>query len=192
MEHIRIGDTDVIFDEMGFGKGKITISNNIYNFSGTWGSMGRTNTLKKFISSIESEHFVKKLSNKKIGQMNVKKTFCNLRTYIKDCLCFDLKWYEHMEFQKDFRLKLREFQNEVISENTFVNGFNLIYDKLDFHLILDKYERKRLENLFKDIFSQSEVKQFLFNEVHPEEIFLKELHSKLKKTLSKSVQLCLF
>lgn len=194
MEHIRIDYTDIILQELGDGKGKIIISNDDYgyNFSYYWGAMGKDTTIKQFIQQINSDYFVGKLSSGKKGPMDVRKTFVNLRASIKEDFQYELKWYEHMEFQKDFREKLREFQQEVSCDHEFMQRINCFTDELDFYLIDDRGERERIEKLFKDIFSQSEPWNFIEYETPREEIFLKKLHAKLKKVLLKPVQLCLF
>lgn len=148
-------------------------------------------TLKDFIKSINSEYFVSKLGHNIKGPINVKKTFRNLRSYIKENFEYELPWYEHMEFQKDFRNKIKDLQNNVSEENYFINKVNQLYFELDYSLIEDD-DRERLEILFKDIFSQAEPWTFIVYDIHPEELFLAKLHVKLKKKLSKPVQLCLF
>lgn len=194
MEKIKLGKTDVIFQEFGDGKGKIIVSDDEYgyNFSYSWGAMGKDTTLKQFVKSVGSDYFVKKLSNNVKGTMNVRKTFINLRTYIQECFEYELKWYEHMEFQKDFRERLKTLQKHVNYEHEFIDKVMSFHNQLDFYLIKNRNEMQRLEDLFKDIFNQSEPWHFIVNETHPEEIFLTKLHAKLKKTLSKPVQLCLF
>ena len=190
MEHIRIGRTDIMLDD---DKGKIIISDSEfgYDFSCHWGAMGKDATLPNFIQSINSQYFVKSLSHKFKGAMNVKKTFVNLRTYIQENFQHELKWYEHLEFQKDFRSKLRQLQKEISSDTEFIQKIATFHAKLDFGLIKDRQASNEMEDLFTSIFKQSEPWRLIYYEIHPEDIFLSKLHAKLKKTLSKPVQLCL-
>jgi len=194
MEHIRIDYTDIILQEFGEGKGKVIISNDDYgyNFSYYWGAMGEDTSLKQFLQSIDTGYFVGKLCTHTKGPMNERKTFVALRKYIQECFKYELPWYDHMEFQKDFREKLREYQKTISSETEFIMGITSFCDSLNFYLIDDSKERERLENLFKDIFSNCEPWSFIENDPHPEEVFLKKLHPKLKKALGSSVQLCFF
>ena len=194
MEHIRIENTDVIFQEFGDGKGKIIISNDDYgyNFSYYWGAMGKDTSLAQFVQSINSDYFINKLSSSRKGDFDAYSTFVNLRRYIQECFEYELPWYDHMEFQKDYRKKLKEFQKTIASEKSFIDHITSFHNSLDYYLIKDSRERERVENLFRDIFSDCEPWHFTECEPHPETIFLKKLHVKLKRVLSKPVQLCLF
>ena len=193
MERIRVGHTDVIFDEIGDGAGKIIISNDDYgyNFSHYWGAMGK-DTLKQFVCSIDTGYFTNKLCSHINGPMNVKKTFVGLRKSIQESFEYELEWYQHLEFQKDFREKLKKFQKEVSCREEFVNRAMSFHKELNYYLIEEDYERERIEELFKGIFSQCEPWTFLEYNPHPEQLFLEKLHVKLKKVLSKPVQLRLF
>ena len=192
MEHFKVNNADVFFDDLGNGKGKLIISDDEYgyNFSYYWGSMGCN--LKQFLKSIDSGYFVKKLSNVVDRPINVKKTFIALRVYLQECLSYELKWYQHTEFQKDFRKKLKEFQNNVDDKHHFIDLTQSFHNELDFYLIENVKERREVEKLFERIFSQSEPWNFICSNAHPEEIYLKNIHKKLQKTLKKPVQLCLF
>lgn len=194
MEHIRIGSTDVVLQDLGDGKGKIIISDDEYgyDFSYYWGAMGKDTTLISFIQSLSSDYFVKKLSHNIKGPFDARRTFSALRKYIQECFQYELKWYEHMAFQKDFRKKLKQLQKEVSCADEFVFRLKSFSNELDFYLIEDRYERERLEKLFEDIFSNSEPWYLIEHETHNEELFLEKFHYKLKEKLSKPVQLCLF
>lgn len=194
MEHIKIGYTDIIFQEMGNGRGKIIISDNEYGYNSSyyWGSMGKDTTLKQFISSMGTDYFVKNLSSRQKGPMNLNKTFANLRAYLKESFLYELPWYEHLEFQKDFRKRLKECQKTISDNRDFIDSILSFYEKLDYYLIKDIKERRKVENIFKDVFSNSEPWYFVEHKTHPEEIFFTKLHQKLKSKLSKPIQLCLF
>lgn len=193
MEHIRIGQTDIMFEDTDTGRGKIVISDDEfgYSFSCCFGSMGKATTLRDFIQSINSDYFVKSLSHKFKGPMNIKKTFANLRASIQEGFNGELKWYEHLEFQKDFRKKLKQLQKEISCDTEFVQKVQNFNTKLDFYLINGKKECNAMEDLFTSIFRQSEPWRLIHYEIHPEDVFLSKLHKKLKETLSKPVQLCL-
>lgn len=194
MEHIKIDYTDVIIQEFGDGKGKIIISNDNYgyNFSYYWNAMGKNTSLKQFIKQIDTDYFVNKLSHNIKGTINVRATFVALRKYIQECFQYELSWYEHMEFQKDFRKKLKVLQKEICSDTEFINRIQNFHDCLDYFLIKDSKERKIIIKLFEDIFKNCEPWYFIEYNIHPEELFLIRFHSKLKKALSKPIQLCLF
>jgi hypothetical protein len=194
VEHIRINHTDIILQEFGDGKGKIIISDDEYgyDFSYYWGAMGKDRTLKDFIKSINSDYFVNKLSHNIKGPLNSRKTFRALRKYIQECFKYELQWYDHVEFQKDFRRRLKDFQRNVTCDMEFVQEVQEFHNKLDYFLIKDNREMERVEKLFKDIFAYCEPWYFLDFDTHPEEIFLEKLHIKLKEKLSNPVQLCLF
>jgi hypothetical protein len=124
--------------------------------------------------------------------MNVRKTFRNLRKQIQQDFQYELPWYVHMEFQKEFREKLKEFQKQVCTSFEFIDRAQSFNKELDFSLIKDNSQREALEEFFEDIFSQSEPWNLINFDIHPEDAFLEKLHAKLKKTLSAPVQLCLF
>ena len=194
MENIRIGYTDIILQDFGDGKGKVIISDDDYgyDFSYYWGAMGKDTSLKQFLQQINTDYFVGKLSHHIKGPINVRKTFTALRKHIQECFHYELPWYEHMEFQKDFREKLKRFQKDVCSDTEFVTEIQNFHDCLDYYLIEDSAEEKRMEKLFEDIFSNCEPWYFVEYDIHREDLFLTKLHPKLKKALSEPVQLCLF
>ncbi|MFA5067633.1 MAG: hypothetical protein WC466_06295 [Candidatus Izemoplasmatales bacterium] len=198
MEKIRIKKTDVIFDEKGDGKGKIIISDDKYgyNFSYYWGSMGKATTLKEFVRQIDTNYFVDKLSNRKTGNLDIRKTFVNLRKYIKSSIQYDLQWYEHTEFQKDFRKKLRSLQNDSFSvkkpDDFIITNILSFHSVLNYDLILVESERDKIKLLFSSIFENSDPWLNFVYFQHAEELFLEKLHKQIKKSLKKPVQLCLF
>lgn len=194
MEHIRICYTDIILQDFGDGKGKVIISDDDYgyDFSYYWGAMGKDTSLKQFLQEINTDYFVNKLSHHIKGPINVRATFVALRKHIQECFRYELPWYEHMEFQKDFREKLKIFQKEVRSDIEFITGIQNFHNYLEYYLIDDFAERSRIEKLFKDIFSNCEPWYFVEYDIHREDLFLTKLHPKLKKALSEPVQLCLF
>lgn len=181
---IKIGSTDIFLEELGAGKGKITVSDTYgHNYSSYWGSMRET--LKNFICSINSSYFASNLLGAADNyEMDVKKTFASIRKYIAEEL--GLPWYKHMEFQKEMRETLNCFKRECEDTNSqdyFVgNFFSSFVDRLNYYLIEDRYDRESIEKDFKGI-----CEQWNFIETRPgrEYVWLEKLHAKLKKELSK-------
>ena len=97
-----------------------------------------------------------------------------------------------MNFQKNFRECLRNFQKNVVNETEFILEIQKFPDVVDYYLIEDFKERERVEKLLKSIFDNSEPLGFVVNNIHSEDLFLKKLHLEIKKVLSKPVQLLLF
>jgi len=179
---LQIGTTDVFIEEIEMNKGKITISDHDKNYSYYWGSMG--GTLQEFLCRINADYFASKLLGARNAlDMNVKSTFRDIRKYIVDDL--DLHWFMHMEFQKDMRKRLNEFQNrcaEINNPEYFVNNFHSFVDDLDYSLIECRFDRKEVEENFKSI---SECWHFIVEKESNEYIWLKVLHVSIKNRLSK-------
>lgn len=91
-----------------------------------------------------------------------------------------------MEFQKDFREKLKQFEEnctELNSEQYFVDQFNYYFSTLpNFHLIKDQWDQEEIENDFSSI---SEPWHFIDTKESQQTKWLKNLHKKLKKELTK-------
>ena len=125
MEKIRIKKTEVIFDEKGDGCGEIIICNNSkgYFFSHYWNAMGEGVTVKQFVQKIDTEYFVNKLFfNNKHGAFNKRKTFVNLRKYIREIFQEEqIFWYKHVEFQKHLREEIQKFQKNVSDDFNFID-----------------------------------------------------------------------
>ncbi len=183
---LKIDETDIFIQEHGDGRGKITISNTYgKNYSYYWGSMH--GTMVDFLKSMSSDYFAGKLLGAKSSyDMDVKATFKAIRRHIADEI--GLKWYEHMEFQKDMREKLNEFQHQIESDQSqelFVYKFPQFIDNLDYYLIEDSpvysyHTRNSLEREFKNI---SECWGFIQTKVSAEHHWLENLHNKIKKKL---------
>jgi len=181
---LKIDETEIFLEELGENKGKIIIANPYgHNYSMYWGSMG--GTLKEFIVSINSDYF----SDKLLGHISrevfcAKGTFRNVRKFIREELC--LPWYKHMEFQKDFREKLKQFEEnciEINSEQYFVDQFNYYFSTApNFHLIEDRWQMQDVESDFSNI---SEPWHFIATKESDQTKWLKNLHKKLKKELKK-------
>lgn len=184
MEILKIEETDIFLQELGPNQGKITVSNTYgYNYSYYWGSMG--GTLKEFLQTINSEYFASKLLGaKNTSTIDVRKTFTQIRKYIRDDI--RIQWYEHIEFQKKMRQVLNSFQRECQeneSSTYFVDHFmSRFVNRIDFDMIEDRYDARRLEEDFQCI---SEPWGFIVEKDSPEYYWLKSLHVKIKNILLK-------
>ena len=194
MEKIRIRKTDLLFDEHGDGKGTLKISDNKHghSFSSYFNAMREQTTLKQFIQQIDTCYFVKNFSNNKTGDFNKRKTFANLRRYIKDSFGNELPWYKHTEFQKHFREELMSLQNRVLCVNNLSTSFIGFSGTLNFSLIKDKDERQSICNTIENIFHSFDILSCVAYDMHPEDVFLVKLHKDIKLILKKPIQLCLF
>jgi hypothetical protein len=180
IKKIKIDGNDIYLENFETGKGKITITTpNGLSYSYFWGAMG--SDLETFIQDIDSDYFAKNLipHNQKL-EMDVKGTFKNLRKYIREEI--GLKWYQEMEFQKDLREVLNDFQQEC-EENPNANYFVLFFDssitqRLDKSLIDDRWIKKDFESF-------DEVWYFIIEKPTMEYMRLKMLHTKLVKHLKK-------
>jgi len=181
MEKFKIGDSEVLLDDYGEGRGKIIITDNYYNnYSYYWGSMG--GTLKEFLKSINSGYFSNKLiSHEQEYCFDVTATFKAVRYHIRYEM--GLPFWEHMVFQKNMREILKEFQetcDDLMSQNYFIDNFKSDFiDRLDFYLI-DSYHRKQVKDQFDGI---CEVWNFIEIKSSDKAIALQRLHKKLKKLL---------
>lgn len=187
MNIIRIDNTDVFLQNMEKGQGKITISDTYgHNYSYYWGSMG--DTLEDFIHRIDSCYFTKNLLGSEDSYViDVKKTFRNVRRHIREEI--RLKWYMHVEFQKEMREQLNSFQEDIEetqSERHFVDMFYKFIKDLPFYDIGDRYDSKRIEEDFNSI---SEPWYFIERKPSPEYEWLCKFHKKLKKELCKQPKL---
>lgn len=182
IERIKIDNVDVFLEELGAGKGKITLSDTYnHNYSYFWGSMGCT--LKQFLCRIDAGYFAKNLIGSNVSyEMDVAKTFTAIRKFISSEL--DLPWYKFPEFQKDMREKMRGFQSdceESQSEHHFVSAFHSSFiNRLDYYLIDNPHDRKEVERNFKYI---SECWNFIEKKHSKEYLWLMAFHGKLKKLL---------
>lgn len=176
--HIKIDGVDIYLHDYEFGRDKITISDSWgNNYSYFWDAMG--NCISDFIKEINSNYFANKLIGYKSNyEMDVKNTFTEIRKYIKNEM--ELPYYKHMEFQKNMREVLKNFQEtceEHNDKNFFVSTFfsNFI-NRLNYYLIDNRYERNRIEESFNSI---SEHWYFIVDKPSKEYQWLKKFHKKL-------------
>lgn len=184
IEKLRIDDTDVYLENIGPGKGKVTLSDSYgHNYSYYWGAMGRP--LREFIYGINEEYFTRNLlGHKSCYIMDCRRTFANIRQFIVKEM--GLPWYKHMEFQKNLREVLNTFQRECEERPTndfFVSAWHWAFiDSLNFFEIEDRYDREQVKKDFDGI---SEHWHFIVEKESPEYLWLAKLHGKLKKQLLK-------
>lgn len=186
MNKIKIKETEILLENFEKGQGKIIITNPYdYNFSMYWGSMGEKN-IESFLKTINEDYFsTKLLGSRKNYTIDVKRTFTELRKFIKEEI--NLPWYKFTEFQIDMRKVINIFQEscqEIEREGAdryFVDCFQSQFvNRLDFSLIDSRYDAEDLEKEFKNI---SEPWHFICNKDNHETVFLKKLHKQLKKIL---------
>ena len=181
MEVIKINSTDIFLDDMGQNRGKLTISDTYgHNYSAYWGSMGCN--LRDFIKGINSEYFANNLIDPwGKNEIDVKKTFAQIRKHIREEI---MPWHQHMEFQKEMRITLNNFQRECEefkSEQYFVDRFfSGFVNDLDYHLINDWIDRKDIEGSFRGI---SEQWYFISKKHTTNYNWLVKLHKQLIRVL---------
>jgi len=180
IKKIKIDGNDIYLENFETGKGKITITTpNGLSYSYYWGAMG--SDLETFIQDINSDYFANNLIP--IGrnlEMDVKSTFSNLRKYIREEI--GLKWFQDMEFQKDLRQIMNDFQKEC-EENPdgdyFVWAFNSSFtNRLNLSLIKDHWNKEDFESF-------NEVWYFISEKHTTEYKNLQKLHKNLVKQLKK-------
>lgn len=187
MELIKIPPTtDIILQDHGEGKGKIIVSDNDwdYNFSHYWGAMGKGTSLREFLLQINSDYFAGKLTGHISGVFDVKKTFTNVRKHIREEMSDELPWYKHMEFQKDLREKINEWEEGCYSEESFVNGWYHFWEyTVDYYLVDNLFDKGSIKDMFMSI---DEHWYFVARKEHESIPWLRKIHKKLKKEIKKS------
>ena len=173
---LRIDDVDVFLEDFGSGRGKITLSGYGHNYSYTWGAMG--GSLQEFIMGMGPNYFADKLCSNTYKD-SMPGTFKALRKHIREDI---LPWYKHMEFQKEMRREISEWQAHCGSGDEFVREFTSFIGRLPYHLIKDRLERQDIESEFQGI---SEPWHLIEQEISDEYVWLMKFHDKLKKELTK-------
>ena len=182
MRRIVIDSSDIFLDDLGDGKGKITISNTYgYNFSYYWGCMGCS--LREFLLSVNSDYFIRKLAPNPEVYCPVK-TAKSVRRHVRKDLSYELPWYKHMEFQKGLREWIKGIE-DTSTEYEFVDYcYNILNDyRIDIYSV-DRQDRADVESLLKSVF-ETEPWYFIEKTDSGEAIFLSKLFVKLKKVLKK-------
>ena len=171
MEVIKIEYADIILDDQGEGRGKVTVSDTqFYTSSHYWGAMGMT--LKEFIKKIGSDYFAGKMCSNAYQNDSVK-TVKNIRKYIREEMSYDLPWYKFTEDQKELRRFLKEL------ESRDCNAIVVILFNIENYLI---YEDDEFITIIKDHLSV-EPFHFIGQNLTPEYRYFEKLHKKLKKAI---------
>lgn len=184
MEIIKVENTDVIFNDLAPGKGKIIVSDNDtgFNFSYQWGSIGKE-TLKEFVASMNSGYFVSKLGPYGHGKLDVRRTFTSLRVLMNETLADEgFQWYVETVFQKNVRTEFNDLRKRTYEDRTLIDELKLFSSNLDFMLIQDRNTRQKLEDIFDTMFSCEIWHAFIYKD-REENIFLSKLHKKLKNKI---------
>lgn len=182
MELIKIGTTDIILQEFSEHSGKIIISDDKWNnFSYQWNAMG--NPLKQFLCDIGSDYFVRNLSNKRHGEINMRKTMKAVRHWWKHES--GIKWYEYMDFQKDLREAFNEIERNAESANDFIDLMGNLKNDLYIHTMDRDYKSESIKSSLKSL--GTEPWYFIVEDEPREYKWLADLHKKLRKELQKQL-----
>lgn len=185
IQKLRVGDHFVYLEDLGPNQGKVIVtSNSGQSWSYYWGAMG--GDLKEFLCRINGDYFANNLivaGNR--GQLDVKRTFTEVRRFIREDL--GVTYFKYKAFETDVRTRLRLFQQlceEYPSKETFVTGFRSQFvDLLDFYLIGERSAEARMEREFKGL---HEPWNFLVTKPSQEYKNLKRLHGRLVKALQQN------
>lgn len=176
---LQIENADVFLENLGSGKGKITIlDTHMGAYANYWGAMGES--LESFIISINSDYFAKKLG-KNLFSFCPKSTVKNLRKAIKE----ELHWWEDISAQKRLRecIKYLELCSSV---DEFIRLCITIPESL--HVLeLTLNEEAEFRSRIKDIF-ESEPWEYIEHKPSNEYKWLVKIHKKLQLYLKKTSQ----
>lgn len=179
MKHIEIGNTDVFLEDLGNGKGKISITDTEgYNYSHYWGAMG--GNLEEFLCHINEDYFAMKLKpDEDRGTFDANLSVREIRKFIKEEYSYDLPWYKYMEFQKELREKLKDIERYAYNEDEFVR---MCYDIPDSNWdSLDYRAEIEFVSIMKSLFE--EPWYFIVRSESKHTKFLKKLLPKIKQQL---------
>jgi hypothetical protein len=176
---MKIQGAEVIFEDYGEGKGKLTINNWTFKGSAYWGSMG--DSLFDFLLRINEDYFVSNLGSTDRGQIDKRKSFANFRRQ----LAIDLPWYQEMEWQKEtLRPELKRKQEyEIDGERSFVDVMSRFGNDLYYYDIKDRFEREEIESTVKAVCD--ECWNYLEYREHNDVRYLKKLFKEIKKSIKK-------
>lgn len=185
IQKLHLRDHVVYLEDLGPNQGKVIVtSGSGQSWSYYWGAMG--GDLKAFLCRINGDYFANNLivaGNR--DQLDVKRTFTEVRRFIREDL--GVTYFKYKAFETDVRTRLRLFQlfcEEYPTKETFVNGFRPQFvDLLDFYLIDERSAEARMEREFKEI---REVWNFIVTKPSQEYKNLKRLHGRLVKALQQN------
>jgi len=178
LERFYIGSTEIILEDVKDGAGSIIVADTDrgYNFSFFWWAMGTGHNIKSFIAKTNPDYFAGKLVES--ADRNVfdsKATFKEVRKAIRE----ELPWYKYRGFQKELRIILNDYERDLDgdTQENFVRRIQGIHDDVIFDDPDLTY--KKAEDLLDSIFY--EPWNLIKLKPSPKNLFLQELHSKLKK-----------
>jgi hypothetical protein len=142
-----------------------------------WGAMGCG--IVDFIKHCSPDYVIRNL----IGTRGCftycnKRTFKALRYHIR--VEMRLPFYKHMAFQKSMRAELKKYQKCCYSADSFISGWDVFVNHLEYRLIESTSDRVGVYNEFKGI---SEVWHFCETKHNDEYIKLTKLITQLKNKL---------
>lgn len=176
METLKIDTTNIFLEDLGDGKGRITISDDYRGaFNHYWGSMGCS--LNEFLINIDSCYFAGKLCRTRT-EFDAKKSVSNIRKYIKTELSTELPFWKFMPAQKELRESLNELE-DCETSNEFIDQCLALPGNL-FCFGLDRDEEEEFKSIIAEVFT---CEPWLFiEEVDSSEVkWLMSLHGKIKK-----------
>lgn len=178
LDVVKIDNTDIFFEDLEKGAGKITISDtNQGAFTYFWGGMG--NKIKEFVKSTNADYFAGKLCNTK-DIFDSKRTIKALRKAFRETYSHDMAWYEFASAQKELRAKIRDLE-DCETEQEFVDRMLIFVDRLDCD-DLNYYDEKAFKAKLKDFFG-TEPWHFIQKSPSREYEWLVKLHKQLKKKI---------
>lgn len=184
IKKIKLNGWVVYLEDLGYGQGKVIVESILgKTYSYYWGAM--CSDLEGFISLMNADYFARNLIERsEMYEMDVKSTFKNIRKHIRTEI--GLAWYQEMEFQKQMREVLNDFQRECedyTNSHYFVDWFKTCFlNRLDTYLIENDYISEKFESSSG---YWDEVWHFISEKPTMEYKSLKTLHKKLVKHLNK-------
>ena len=181
MKIVKIGYTDVMLDDYGSGRGKITISDGEMGaYTYYWGSMG--SPLEEFICRTNSGYFSDKLAVER-RVFSAKLSVSSIRKFIREELKHELPWYRYHSAQKEMREELKNLE-DCHSERDFVEQCEGLPERL-YCSDITLTEERDFKDTINSIFT-CEPWHFIETVPSRQLVWLGELHVKLKKELTKT------
>lgn len=186
MKHFLILNSTVTIENLKENQGKVTIVNSNDTFEYTWNSMG-TNSIEEFLLSTDREYFSKKfLTRKDFTVFDIKKTFENLKIYLREHLNF-LNKNEYKNFYENHLCEIIDSYEEECEDVNHIKYFSdLFYHnfliKPNFDLLI-----KNENDILKTKTILLEINKNLYDFVLTKEshkvLYLKEIYTNLKNLL---------
>jgi hypothetical protein len=178
----KIENTDIFIDDFDkIGQGKITISNP-WMGAFTYGWYATRSHINEFLKDIDSDYFAKNLC-RNMYVFDGKKSVTNIRKYIREELKYDLPFYKFQKLQKEMRIELKKLE-ACESDTEFVDMCRQLPDEI-FCYDTTYDEKREFIKIINEVF-KDEPWNFISRKKSPEYIWLKNLHSKLKKIIKEN------